>query len=133
MEHVEIDMFPQCDDGTLPSNSYLVQWATYLMDATARAQRPLAYNTQTRAMLEQAGFVDIDSQVIKVPLNPWHPDAHMKDVGRWYNLGLTRGLDALSLAPLTRVNQWTIEDVLRLTASAKRDICSKKYHAYCNM
>ncbi|KUJ08731.1 S-adenosyl-L-methionine-dependent methyltransferase [Mollisia scopiformis] len=133
LEHVEIDMYPRCDDGTLPQDSHLVQWADYLLEATARAQRPLAYNTQTRAMLESAGFVEIQEQVIKVPLNPWPADPHMKDVGRWYNLGLTQGLEALSLGPLTRVNHWPVEDIERLIAAAKRDICSKRYHSYCNM
>ncbi|KAE8451408.1 hypothetical protein EG329_004037 [Mollisiaceae sp. DMI_Dod_QoI] len=133
MEHVEIDLVPRCDDGTLPESSHLVQWANYLLDATARAHRPLAYNEHTRQMLEQAGFVEIQEQVIMVPLNPWPNDPHMKEVGRWYNLGLTQGLDALSLGPLTRINNWTKADVESLTAAAKRDICSKKYHSYCNM
>lgn len=103
------------------------------MEATARALRPLAYNTQTRAMLEHAGFVEISEQVIKVPLNPWPADPHLKEVGAWYNLGLTQGLEALSLGPLTRVNHWSKADVESLVSSAKRDICSKKYHSYCNM
>lgn len=126
-------MYPRCDDGTLPPTSPLVQWTEYLFEATARAQRPLAYNTQTRAMLEETGFIEIQEQVIKIPLNPWPTDPHDKDVGRWYNLGLTQGLEALSLGPLTRVNHWSVADVQRLTAAARRDICSKKMHSYCNM
>ncbi|KAF8854588.1 methyltransferase LaeA [Acephala macrosclerotiorum] len=133
LEHVEIDMVPRCDDGTLPPSSHLVQWANYLLDATARASRPLAYNPNIRSMLEGAGFVEIQEQIIKVPLNPWPADPHLKDVGRWYNLSLTQGLEALSLAPLTRINNWSKADVDRLTAAAKRDICSKRYHSYSNM
>ncbi len=133
MEHVEIDMEPRCDDGTLPPNSYIVQWTGLLLDATARAYRPLAYNTETRAILERQGFVDIQEQVIRVPVNPWSKDPQEKDVGRWYNLGLTQGLQALTLAPLTRMTQWTPADVERLTADVKREVCSKKFHIYCNM
>jgi len=133
MEQVEIDMVPRCDDGTLPANSHLVQWSRLLLDATARAYRPIAYNTETRSMLERSGFVEIQEQVIRVPLNPWPADPHLKDIGRWYNLGLTEGLEALTLGPLTRMSQWTPADVNRLIADAKREICSKKYHTYCNM
>jgi hypothetical protein len=93
LEHVEIDIVPRCDDNTLPANSALVSWANLLLDATARAYRPIAYNTETRAMLERTGFVEIQEQIIKVPLNPWPSDPHLKDIGRWYNLGLTQGLD----------------------------------------
>jgi hypothetical protein len=84
-------------------------------------------------MLERQGFVEIQEQVIKVPLNPWPADPHLKDIGRWYNLGLTQGLEALSLGPFTRVNLWTKADVDRLIAEVKKDVCSKRFHVYCNM
>jgi hypothetical protein len=133
LEHVELDMVPRCDDGTLPPNSALCTWARFLLDATNRAYRPLAYNVDTRAMLERQGFVEIQEQVIKVPLNPWPTDPHLKDIGRWYNLGLTQGLEAVTLGPLTRMFEWSKADVDKLIADAKREICSKKFHAYCNL
>jgi hypothetical protein len=133
MEQVEIDFYPKCDDGSLPSNSALVQWANYLVNATERAYRPLAYNLHTRQMLETLGFVDISEQVIKVPLNPWPTDPHLKEIGRWYNLALVQGLEALSLGPFARMLQWSKEDVDRIVKAAKWDICLKKYHTYCNM
>ncbi|KAH7389151.1 methyltransferase LaeA [Cadophora sp. MPI-SDFR-AT-0126] len=133
LEHVEIDMEPRCDDGTLPANSSLVQWSRLILDATERAYRPLAYNHETGPMLQRAGFVDIKEEVIKIPLNPWESDPHQKDIGRWYNLGLTQGLEALTTAPLTRMSQWSKADVDRLIADVKREVCSKKFHVYCNM
>lgn len=133
LEHVELDMIPRCDDGTLPTNSQILNWSRYVLDATDRAYRPLAYNTDTRPMLERQGFVEIQEQVIKVPLNYWPTDPHLKDIGRWYNLGLTQGLDAMTVGPLTRMSAWKRADVDRLVSEAKRELCSKKYHAYCNM
>lgn len=84
-------------------------------------------------MLEQQGFVDIREQIIQLPLNPWPTDFHAKDIGRWYNLGLTQGLEALSLAPLMRVKHWNRPDVDRLVQDVKREVCSKRIHAYSNM
>ena len=135
LEHVEIDIVPRCDDGSLPTpnESALIQWSQFLLEATQIAARPLAYNVDTRVMLERQGFVEIQEQVIKVPLNPWPTDPHLKDIGRWYNLGLTQGLEALTLGPITRILRWKKSDVDRLIADAKREICLKKYHAYCNM
>ena len=79
------------------------------------------------------GFVDITEQIIRVPMNPWPADPHQKEIGRWYNLGLIQGMEAMSLAPLTRMCGWTKEQVDTLVAEAKREICSKKFHVYCNM
>jgi hypothetical protein len=84
-------------------------------------------------MLERQGFVEIQEQVIKVPLNPWPADPHLQDIGRWYNLGLTQGLEALTLGPLTRMSNWKKVDIDRLIAEVRREICSKKIHAYSNM
>lgn len=133
LEHVEMDFWPRCDDGSLPPNSALVNWGRYLYEATQLAYRPIAYNTETRSMLERQGFVEIQEQVIRVPMNPWPSDPHMKDIGRWYNLGITQGLEALTLGPLTRMSGWKKADVDTLVADAKREVCSKKYHVYCNM
>lgn len=133
LEHIEIDMIPRCDDDTLPPNSNLVKWSQHILSATQEHSRPLAYNTQTRSMLEHQGFVEIQEQVIKVPFNPWPTDTHLKDIGRWYNLGLTQGLDALTLGPMTTVRHWKKPDIDKLIQDAKREICSKHVHAYCNM
>lgn len=100
------------------------------MEATERACKPLRYNEETRAMLAAQGFVDIREQIIKIPLNPWEGNSHQKDVGRWYNLGMTQGLEAVSLGPLTRMFGWTMEDVVRLTNDVKKEICSRKIHAF---
>src|SRR6187200_3186313 len=98
IEHVEIDLEPRCDDQTLSSDSALVKWYHYLADATARVSRPIAYNHSTRQMLQTAGFIDIQEIVIRAPYNSWPNDPQKKEIGRWYNLGIIEGLDALSFA-----------------------------------
>ena len=103
---MEIDLEPRCDDHTLPEANHLTNWYRYLADATARASRPIAYNHTTRQMLQTAGFIDIQEIVIRAPYNSWPNDPHQKEIGRWYNLGITEGLEALSAAAFTRVNKW---------------------------
>ncbi|KAL9089236.1 MAG: hypothetical protein Q9165_005804 [Trypethelium subeluteriae] len=132
MEQVEIDLQPRCDDGTLLEGA-LKQWYDCLKDATARISRPIEYQHNTRQMLQAAGFIDINETVIRAPYNSWPADPHQKEIGRWYNLGLTEGLEALSLAPFTRVYQWPVPSVGRIVEDAKRQIVSKKQHGYNNM
>jgi hypothetical protein len=111
----------------------MVQWAQLILDATQRAYRPLAYNPDTRGMLERTGFVEIQEQVVQVPFNTWPTDPHLKDIGRWYNLGLVQNLDALTTGPLTRMCEWKKADVDKLVGEVKREICSRRFHAYCNL
>lgn len=84
-------------------------------------------------MLEQQNFVDIQEEVIRVPLNPWPDDPEQKNIARWYNLALTQGLEAMTLAPMCRMKDWSKEQVTRLCAEVRRDICSRKIRAYNEM
>lgn len=112
----------------------MVKWYDYVADATSRVNRPLAYRHDTRQMLQTAGFIDIREDVIRAPLNGWPSDPHQKQIGRWYSLGLTDGLEALSLAPLTRVYRWSANDHVRpMIKQVKKEIAQPKIHAYNNM
>lgn len=133
IEHVEIDFTPRCDNGSLPRNAKLYEWADLLMNATEQACKPMAYNTETRSMLQQTGFVEITEEVIMIPFNPWSPDPHRKDIGRWFNLGLCQGLEAFTLGPLTRILGWNRERVQKLVAEVKKEICTKRHEVYCEM
>ncbi|KAF2140091.1 uncharacterized protein K452DRAFT_60631 [Aplosporella prunicola CBS 121167] len=134
IEQVEIDIQPRCDDNTLSPDSPLVKWYEYLADATERASRPIAYNHNTRQMLQASGFIDIQETIIRAPYNSWPADPHQKEIGRWYNLGISEGLEALSLAPLTRVYRWDAQQHVRpLCEAAVRQIMSRKIHAYNNI
>jgi hypothetical protein len=85
-------------------------------------------------MLQTAGFIDIREEIIRAPLNGWPSDPHQKQIGRWYSLGLTDGLEALSLAPLTRVYRWNATEHVRpLIKQVKKEIAQSKIHAYNNM
>ncbi|KFY77964.1 hypothetical protein V501_02335 [Pseudogymnoascus sp. VKM F-4519 (FW-2642)] len=133
IEHIEIDFTPRCDNGSLPRNAALYEWANNLMSATEQAYKPMAYNTETRSMLQNTGFVEIKEQIIKIPFNPWPHDAHERDIGRWFNLGLCQGLEAFTLAPMTRILNWDRGRVARLVADVKREICTKRHEVYCEM
>lgn len=134
IEHVEIDLEPRCDDHTLSPDSQVTNWYNYLRDATLRGGRPIAYEHNTRQLLQGAGFIDIQETIIRAPFNSWPNDPHQKEIGRWYNLGLTEGLEALSFAPFTRINRWDLnEHVKPLVEAVRREICNRKIHGYNNI
>ncbi|MCJ1372712.1 hypothetical protein MMC20_003937 [Loxospora ochrophaea] len=133
LEQVEIDVRPRCDDGTLPGDSIICKWYDWVRDATHRVSRSIDYMPNTKQMLQVQGFVDIEETVIQMPINSWHPHPHQKDIGRWYNLGLTEGLEAMSLGPLTRIYKWPPDDVRRLVGEVKTAICNRQFHVYNTM
>lgn len=132
LEQVELDLTPRCDDGSLPPDSALNHWWKLISEATERATRPL-HLPDTRHKLSALGFVDITEQIIKVPVNPWPNDPHMKDIGRWFNLGMNQGIEGGTLAPLMRVLEWSRKDVDHLVQDVLKDINMKRNHVYFNM
>ena len=134
MEQVEIDFTPRADDGTLPPNSHLVQWADSLLDAMEGFDRSMRVDSDlTKRRLAEAGFVDIAEQTIKFALNGWPTDPREKEMGRWFNLGITKGLQAYSLAPLHWGHSKSLPEINQLLDRVREEIRSVNIHAYFTM
>ncbi|KAH8596667.1 LaeA-like protein, partial [Bisporella sp. PMI_857] len=134
IEHVEIDLQPRWEkNGEVPINSMLSYWYRTVEDATFRANRPIKYNPEMGRILEETGFVDIKHEVIMIPLNHWPNDAFHKTIGRWYNLGLTQGLQALTLAPLYRMSGFDKARVDGVVDEARKEACTRRFHTYNEM
>ena len=129
-EFCDFDLESFSEDGSLSPKSPLYQWQQLLLDTTDRTGKSLRYPKHTKDMLLAAGFVDIQQVTIKVPINTWPTDPFLKDCGRWFGAGLIEGLEAMSLAPFTRVLGWTPEEVKNFLGPVTRDIQNKNIRAY---
>ncbi|KAI8278686.1 Secondary metabolism regulator LAE1 [Colletotrichum sp. SAR11_240] len=135
IEQVEIEWVFRCDDNTLSPNSPLRQWGVVLSQAMRRFGAPIDI-FDTKAALESMGFTNFNQQVINLPINPWvRPDEHEEELGRWFNLGLTHGLQAMTMAPFTRYapEPWTANQVNQFVEVLKQELCRLSVHAYCRM
>ncbi|KDN64172.1 putative methyltransferase domain-containing protein [Colletotrichum sublineola] len=132
IEHVEIEWMFRSDDNTLPSDSPLVLWGNTLRRAMQTYGQPIDI-FDTRAELHAAGFTNITENIVKLPINPWSADPFGQEIGRWFNLGLTHGFEALTLAPFIQIEGWPKHEVDRLVENLKMDICRLHVHAYCRM
>ncbi|OLN97561.1 hypothetical protein CCHL11_00993 [Colletotrichum chlorophyti] len=119
-----------CDDGSVPKDSALARWHDLLMEAAAKIGRPLEGLVKDDASLEEAGFVDVVRKEYIFPLNSWHKDEKLQEIGRWQCVNLDMGLEGLSLALLTRALEWSQEEVFTFCAQVRRDLRNKKMHAY---
>lgn len=136
-EQVEIDFTPRCDDGTLNDGALKV-WYQHLVGATSAIGRSIAYDPLTGQKLKETGFTDITEEQIIIPLNGWPADEKDREVGRWYQIAFTDdpkleatfGMEAMSLAPLSRIYQWPVDHVRRLVTDAMRQLSDPNVHAY---
>lgn len=134
MEHVEIDWTPRWDDDTRPTECAFQQWAELFysgMDQFNRSARVMPLETRQR--IEAAGFTDIKEEVIPSYVCPWSDDRRIRELARWFNLGLSHSLESLSLMPLIEKHGMKLEEVQELCDKVKKEICILRYHTYCNM
>lgn len=88
---------------------------------------------ETRQMMEAAGFVEVKEEVVQAFVCPWSSDRQPRELARWFNLGLSHSLEALSLMPLIEKQGLKFEEVRELCQRVKQEICILRYHTYCNM
>ncbi|KAM3563268.1 hypothetical protein ARSEF4850_002425 [Beauveria asiatica] len=134
IHQVEIDWVPQWENTAAPSNSALLQWSQLFlkgMDGFQRSARVSSY--KVRHMMEAAGYIEFDETIIRCCASPWCDDAHEKLVAKWFNIGLTEAVEAMSLAPLVEKLGMDVSEVKDLCERLRNEICTLRYHAYFNM
>lgn len=109
--------------------SPLGKWSDALHRAMRTACVPLDLNEQTNGRLKAIGFTNITQSTVRLPISPWSTQEDEKNLGRWFNT-IIYTVDAIIMAPLTRIKKWSQDDVLRLTNDIKEEIRSLSIHSY---
>lgn len=111
MESQEIMSTPYCDDGTMDSAWPFLEWTKMIDGAAMALDRPLRIGNKLKRWYEEAGFVDVQERVFKLPMNGWPKDPEMKELGRWMELNWLQGLQGFTLAYFSREKQWTKSEI----------------------
>ena len=81
MEIHDIDPGQYSDDGTVTEDCSAVRWAQLFYEGCKKAGRPIPPIDSYKVMMESAGFVDINEQILKRPSNTWPKEKNLKHVG----------------------------------------------------
>ncbi|QSS59193.1 TAM domain methyltransferase [Histoplasma capsulatum] len=128
MQSMEANFFS--DDGTHERAVTAMQWQRLLVEASRRFGKELGVEGGWKEGMEQAGFVDVEEVVFKVPLSPWPKDARMKDLGRYQATHVQEMLQSYSLALFTRVLEWSKEELDVLLRAVGNDLKDMRSHLY---
>lgn len=124
------------DDDTFtldPPSCPLAEWWSLVVEAFGATGRDMTAALQHKARMEQAGFVNVKVMSRNWPINTWPREKRFKNLGLWSRENTLGALEALALAPLTRVFNWTPAQVQMLLQGARNDIRDTKIHAHWNM
>ncbi|GKT55103.1 methyltransferase domain-containing protein [Colletotrichum tofieldiae] len=130
LEIQEFDLMPKSDDGTLREDHSLVKWINLLLGASEKLGRPYIEIPPLKHLLEEIGFVDVELGLNKWPSNDWPKDPKYKEIGLTQCENILSGLEGFTMAPFTRVYEWTPEEVNVFLIDVRKDIKDRSIHAY---
>jgi SAM-dependent methyltransferase len=130
MESQEIMSIPFCDDGTMPADWPFLEWSKIVHEAAVTAERPVDIANRLKGWYEQAGFVDVQEQVFKMPMTGWPRDLHLRRLGRMSEENWHAGLSAFSMGFFSRILKWTKTEIEVFLVDVRKCLSERQVHAY---
>ncbi|KAL2419894.1 Methyltransferase [Exophiala dermatitidis] len=130
IEQMEVEIDALTDDEEILPGSQIKALCDFSKEMSRAAGRDFQISTVMKKKIEDAGFVDVQEQRLKLPLGPWPTDPKLKDVGRFYERFYKTGLQGWLLQICTRSMGWTVDQVNDACIKAFQEINSRQQHFY---
>ncbi|KAK7537997.1 S-adenosyl-L-methionine-dependent methyltransferase [Phyllosticta citricarpa] len=131
-EFSDYEMRYYADDGSAGADNKMVRLAELLCDGADRIGRTLQPGQHLERWMKDAGFTNVQSRLIKLPLGAWPKDGTLKQIGAFNMVQTYEGLEAFILAIFTRVLGWTADEVQVFLAQARADLKRRDCHMILN-
>ncbi|KAH6719500.1 S-adenosyl-L-methionine-dependent methyltransferase [Leptodontidium sp. MPI-SDFR-AT-0119] len=130
IEQAEISVAPLSDDGSVTEDHIFARWGNLSLEAGERFGKSLTIHKDAKGLLRNAGFEEVTEKVYKLPIGGWSNDPRLKEIGKWNQLYWEYGIEAWSLALMTRVLGWSYNEVQVYLAQMRKGLKDCDTHAY---
>ncbi|VTT74840.1 unnamed protein product [Fusarium fujikuroi] len=110
LEIQEVDVNIKSDDGSLRPDNIMLKSLALLNEASVMFGRPYLDILSLVNIIKNIDFEDVVVEKFKWPINSWPRDKKAKLLGSWCYTNMACGLEAFTMAPLTRAHGWTPEE-----------------------
>ena len=125
----DFDFMYYSEDNSLPEDSSILKWITTLLGASDQFGRDPRPGPKLKNWMEAAGFRNIGSTKVKLPVGPWPKDPHLKELGTYNLTQALMGLEAFTLRLFCNVLGWAEEEVTVLLAGVRKELENPKIHS----
>ncbi|KAK7913828.1 S-adenosyl-L-methionine-dependent methyltransferase [Apiospora marii] len=132
VEWQELHAWMQCDDGTMPPNDPAFDFYKLFQQAFRRIGCDTALAANLDGPLRDAGFVNVQCVVKKIPVGQWARDKKLRLAGWYLRTAIQEVLPALCGKPLSVLGLNEVEREL-WRAAAVRAVNDDSVHRYWNM
>ncbi|RKL29930.1 hypothetical protein BFJ72_g11799 [Fusarium proliferatum] len=130
LELQEADLTIKSDDDTVKPDNALLKCLKLLQEASERFGRPYVDIPALVNVMTEIGFVDVKIERFRWPSNSWPKDKKYKELGTWCYENFSSGLEAITMAALTRGHGWSVEDTTVFLMDVRKTMGDRKIHAY---
>ena len=81
-------------------------------------------------LLRDAGFVNVEEKVFKIPLGTWPKNKTMKSIGMYLRSVIYDGLQGISMGPFTRALKWSPQEVEVFLVDVRKGLMDSSTHSY---
>ncbi|KAL2815792.1 hypothetical protein BDW59DRAFT_176054 [Aspergillus cavernicola] len=136
----EFDTMVKCDDGTMPPLDedkigpyHFQDWCDLQIRSGQASDPPRQFRVAHRLArgMRDMGFVDVHERILKAPVNPWSPDHHLREIGRWNESNILEALSGWSYKPLTAL-AWSKPEIEVFLVEVRKSVQNHHVHAYFN-
>ncbi|KAI1914908.1 hypothetical protein LOZ12_003403 [Ophidiomyces ophidiicola] len=133
LDQLEMSIQFQSDDGSITDSHILSEWSRIFIRLGEKIGKTLRIAEMAKECMEDAGFTNVTEVKFKLPVGAWSSDKRMKELGQWNLLHCEQGIEGWALALLTRVLQWSADEVRALLAKMRVGLRDPSVHAYFNV
>jgi len=119
-------------DGSFVAGSAPEVWAKEVVAALKSFGLEPEPGPKLEQWVRDAGFENVNHQLLPIPVGPWPRDRRMKEVGACDLSMFLEGLEGISLRALTSGRDWPREKVLVFLPSVRKVLSNKYVHALHN-
>ncbi|TDZ23361.1 Secondary metabolism regulator LAE1 [Colletotrichum orbiculare MAFF 240422] len=130
LEIQETDINVRSDDGTLKPEHALSRWGQLIMEAFLKLGAAPFDPLILKDLMVDAGFEDVSMSLYKFPTNTWPKEGKFKELGMWNHQNFMDGVEAVTMAPLTRALEWTPEEVSVFLIDVRKNGKDRSIHGY---
>ncbi|KAI3402125.1 hypothetical protein diail_54 [Diaporthe ilicicola] len=126
---VEVYFNAQSHNGTLTDDHGLRRWSRLYLQSLQPEKDPRA-GIRLEDLMRNAGFENVESRMMQLPLCGWPDDVREKEVGTANRENMSHLLSSLAIYPFTERLDMSITEVQVLLAQARREAQDPGFKAY---
>lgn len=130
MEMQEHECWLNSDDDTINQAPWCKEWIENVDIASTRVGKRLNVAHLHRQWMIDAGFVNVEEQVYKIPIGSWPKDKKLKEIGRVQWVQMIEAIPTFSIAYYTRVLGYSLDQAQIMVEGVKSEFLDKKLHLY---